>query len=183
MTSEEYLLYHPSRAGFLMAGLAVLLFAVNTSSAVEGESACAPPESLIIENSKGMFKLEADQNGQKTALEEIDFLTKLRWFFVSLIRDLEGREVKIHLFNQQDSEFLDGYENIEDTKIVKFFLVCEDNGEYIAVPGSISKLSVSSMTQEPSQGDWNQEYLGMTFRPKDTTPYATLRGDFSAFLD
>ena len=177
------LLFQRHISTMAMAGFGGLLFVMLASGVVADErSGCTLPESLVFGNDEEQLKFEADRkNGREATLDTIDFLTNLKWTFVPLIPSLATGTVRVHLYDAQKSEFLARYDDIDTTRFVKFFLACEDNGRYKAVPGKISKLSDEYVRDtSPTSDNW-KGYVGMTFRPEGIVPDATLKGDLYAF--
>ena len=152
-----------------------------TSNAGEHKP-CSFPESFVFGTPENRLVFKADgKSGQEAPLERIDFLTKVKWSLGLLIPGLTRGDVSVHLYDAQKSGFLAEYDDIDKTKFVRFFFARECDGEYRAIPGTISKFSdKSTQGTELAQGNW-EGYVGMTFRPKDTTPDVTLKGDLFAF--
>ena len=180
VTMNNFSFFHSCTLVAAIAGIAGMLLWPMTSSAAEHE-ACSLPESLVFGEAENRLMFEADKkSGREAPLERIDFLTTVKWSLGLLIPGLMGGDVSVHLYEEGNYEFLANYADIENTRFVKFFLACEDDGEYVAIPATISRFTDGSAQGTIPQS--NQDgYIGMTFRPKDTTPYATLKGDLFAF--
>lgn len=164
-----------------VAGIAGILIASLPSGAADREP-CAIPHSFVFGDRENQLRFEADtENGRESTLEQIDLLTKLKWSFAPLIPGLATGEVRIHLYDAQNSGFLAEYEDIDNTRFVRFFLACENDGRYNAIPGTISRLPDHLPQNQNSLQEGWEGYVGMTFRPEDTTPDATLKGDLFAF--
>ena len=161
-----------------VAGIAVVLILPVTAGA-----SCTLPDSIVFGKTGEQLKFEADRERAREAkLDTINFLTRLRWLFGPVFPGLTAGEVKVHLYDTEKSGFLTKYDDIESTRIVKFFLACEDDGEYKAIPGTISKFPDGSpQGNDGSPEDW-KGYIGMTYRPGDTEADVTLTGDLFAFL-
>ena len=144
---------------------------------------CEPPTTVAFGDPGNRLVFSTDgQHAREATLEQIDFLTRLKWSLGQLIPSLVDNEVSIYLYNIQGSNFLADYKHIDRTELVGFFIACEEGGEYVAVPGSVSPLP--SEREGGVVEDDHQEdglYLGITVRPRGTTPDVTLKGDWLAF--
>lgn len=175
---NEYSFFRSCTLGAAIAGMLLWLM---TSSANE-DKPCNFPEFFVFGAPGSQLVFEAERkSGQEASLERIDFLTKLKWSLGLLIPGLTSGDVSVHLYDAKKSGFLARYDHIGKTKFVRFFLARECDGEYRAIPGTISKFSGGSAQETEHTPDNWEGYVGMTFRPKDTTPDVTLKGDLFAF--
>lgn len=159
------------------------IIGMMTCSPSSAQVDCELPGSIVLEVSgqSGNLLVTGTENGREAPLDEIGFLTKLKWSFGLLIPSLAAGEVGIHLYRENEAGFLAEYDNIEETRFVQFFLACTDGDGYVAIPATISQLSEDQQNSVGTRENQNDLYVGMTFRPQDTTPDATLKGDLARF--
>ena len=137
---------------------------------------CTLPESLVFGNSEKLLKFKAHENRQEVILGEVGFLAKLKGALAILIPGLMVGEIKIHLYDVQKAGFLARYDDIENTKHVKFFLACNDGDKYKVISGTVER----GVENQPRDNSWSG-YIGMTALLNDQTPDITLRANLNDF--
>ena len=131
-------------------------------SATSDSTNCKLPDSTFLGDSGVKFTAE-----QEITLQKVDLLDKIKWSFSPFIPSLIVGSTIVHLYDDNVAgNFLKQFSNIEDTKLVKFFYVCEINDKYEAVMGRVSKEENNS-SDASTQNESQNGYLGMSFRPRE----------------
>ena len=167
---------------YAIATMAFCIFVTLVSdSSASNLSKCNIPSSIVLQGAgKGLeIKAVKDQD-RAVSLDQINLLTRIKWSLVPLIPSLATRDTKVHLYDVDNSKFLTKYGDITEVDFVKFFLGCGRDGKFKVVPAKLLPLEGKSLSDQNSNTSNQNVYVGMTFRPKDTTPSATLKGDLYA---
>lgn len=151
-----------------IVGVLMLLMSATTSA----QPICTPPDTVFF-GSSGELVLNGDSERLVT-LERIGLAAIARQSLGILIPGLTMGNILVHLYDIEGAGFLSRYDDIADTERVGFYVVCERDGAYTAIPGTVSRRSPPEDGQ-PSGVDGT--FIGLTFRPPGTVPDITLRGD------
>lgn len=176
-----------SNACFAICALVILLTISDTIEAQENPT-CTPPSSLTTTGSGQQIEFEANStDGRRASLDEIDFWAKLGWSAPPILPGLASQNVKIHLYNVEAANSLAEYDDIDRAVLVRFFLVCEDGDQYAAIPATVSTRSNAETVAQSQSGSENttdsngtNRYVGMTIRLENIEPTHTLKGDLRA---
>ena len=177
-----------SSSGLLDRALAVIaaivaaaLLCAASSRAEDGEATCDVPETVVLRGSAGSFTFTRDGGPNSThVLEELGLWTKAIWTLRAFAPAVARDEVGIHLYASDNAQFLADYTDVDQIRIVRFFVACEGKRGYTVAPASVSRNSddagIGAAAPEAATA-----YLGLTIAPQGTKPKATLKGQLSAF--
>ena len=166
----------------LAAILAAALLCAAPSRAQDGEATCEVPDNVVLRGSAGTFIFTRDDgHSAPLVLEELGLWTKAIWTLRAFAPGLARDEVGIHLYSSDDAQFLADYDDIDQVRIVRFFVACEGARGYTVAPARVSRGDDGDGTGPGSAPEAATAFLGLTIAPQGTKPKATLKGQLSVF--
>ena len=164
------------------AVLAAALLCAAPSRAQDGEATCEVPETVVLRGSAGTFTFTRDDGPSTTrVLEELGLWTKAIWTLRVFAPGLARDEVGIHLYSSDNAQFLADYADVDQVRIVRFFVACEGERGYTVAPARVSRSDNGPGIGAGPAPEGATAYLGLTIAPQGTKPNATLKGQLSAF--
>lgn len=170
-----------ARAG-AAALLAATLLHAAPARAEHGDATCEVPETMVLRGSAGAVTLtRAGAHGTARVLEALDVWTTAKWTLRLFAPGLARDEVAIHLYPQEEAQFLADYDDVDRVRTVRFFVACASEHGYTVAPARVSRSDDDEGTKTELADRRTTAYLGMTIAPEGTMPQATLKGELSAF--
>ena len=167
----------------VLASLALGAWCFAGAANAQGDAlGCALPDSVNIADNGTVLELRTDRERFRALLlYGLSAPQRWLWSIGLLLPRLAVTQGAVSLYAPEEARFLLGIEDIERVALVRFFIVCEGEHGYRAIPATVSRTRKSegeSRGRDPSA----QTYIGISrFAAGRRRPSVTLYADFAEF--
>lgn len=174
------------RAFFLGAAIAGVMAGVAGGPGADSAAAedrCELPRQVVVGEPGNQVVLErVGANKGGAALDELDWLTLLKWGAGLLIPALARDELAIYLHDSDRADFLSEYEDIDTFNGARFFLACREGRRYRVARAVARRAEVDETAGRQADPDRAELYVGLTIPVDQRQPHIVLQGHTSTDL-
>lgn len=163
--------------GPAIAGAMAGIVGGSGADAVAAQDRCELPRQVVVGepgNQVVFERLGANEEG--TVLDELDWLTLLKWGAGVLLPALARDELAIHLHESDRAGFLSEYEDIGTFTGAGFFLACGEGRRYRVDRAIARRTEVENTVRSRAAPDRAGLHVGLTIPVDERQPHIVLRG-------
>jgi len=163
--------------GLAIAGVMVGVAGGAGADAAAAEDRCEVPRQVVVGEPGSQVVFERDDpRGEGAALEELDWLTLLKWGAGLLLPALARDELAIYLHESGRAGFLSEYEDIDTFNGARFFLACREGRRYRVARAVARRAEVEETVASLADPDRAKLYVGLTIPVDQRQPHIVLKG-------
>ena len=171
------------RTLFMGAGIAGVMAGLAAGPGADSASArdrCELPQRVVVGEPGNRVAFERrGARSEGAVLEELHWLTLLKWSAGLVLPALAKDELAIYLHESSRAGFLAEYEDIEPFNGVWFFVACREEERFRVARAFARRIEAGSAVGSEAPSNGPERYVGLTIPVDQRQPHVVLRGHAS----